>query len=324
MSFFASSLSDTKHTSSHQALLASLDLETQLYAKRIVSLGSTISNLSLKRADLLLRAIKAKAYGNKIMYLLPLLGNGILAATVPLRDALNVGPANNINFVDADFNEQDGLQGDGSTKAFDTLIKSSQIARGWAGGSASGGLGYFENNYKPNDTNSDVIGSVGWTVSSFTSIFVIQLFTTRPKFCWGSGSNVTPDVTPRGNGHYYGQRPIRTLRKLYFNGVSIASNTTADDGSAALNDPPMAVLGVTTGLGQPPSLVCSGGRCALAYFTDGSLADADVTDFDTLIRSFLIQPLGREKVPPVSSTMKMRLAAGRRAAVSYPYPPFRR
>jgi hypothetical protein len=97
----------------------SLDPETIVWRDRAIAAGGTFEADSITIADALIKAIKASTFNDKIKYLIPYLGGNLATARVPLRDSLNVGIAGNLNsaFVDGDFSQSTGLQGDGSTKA---------------------------------------------------------------------------------------------------------------------------------------------------------------------------------------------------------------
>jgi len=262
-----------------RAVSENLDPETLTWRSRVNAAGGTFETNSVALADALIVQLKTKSYESKIKYLLPLLGSNLAAARVPLRDTLGVGIATNTNFVDANFSQATGLQGNGTSRYLDLLIKPSQLGTG-----SNGGIGYWEKSVSFSGTGVEPIGVYGVAASTR---FVIDLRSAVRNFRWGTASNGAGDTTAAGNGHYYGQRSSATLRRLYFNGSTLASNTTSDAaaGTAEFN---IRLLGCYTG-----SSTYWAGRCAVAYLTDGTLSDADAADLHTLLTDYLITPTGR-------------------------------
>lgn len=256
-----------------------LAAETTLWRSRVNSVGGGLEWNSVAIANGFIRRLKTKSYYGKVKYLLPLLGKGINAARVPLIDTLNVGAATNTSFVDADYNQSIGLQGNGSSKILDSLIKPSQL-----GASNNAGIGYWENNM----TLGSNVEPMGCYDSSTSNRFVFDL-RNNPfiAFRWGNPANVAfNSITPL-NGHYYGQRASITSRILYFNAINNGSDSTSDSASGA-SDTNIGIVGAFE-----PSAAPWPGRCAMAYMTDGTLTVSEISDFDTLIRSFLLGPTGK-------------------------------
>jgi hypothetical protein len=213
-----------------------------------------------------------------LQVLLPLLGSNMAAARVPLRDALNAGTALNSNFVDADFAQSTGLQGNGTNKILDLNIKPGDL-----GTSANGGLGYWESNIS---FAGDVepMGCYGGP----SERFVLDLRSNVESFRWGTASNGAGTSGPATSAHYYGQRSSPTLRELFKNGSSLGTNTTSDSPASASN---RAIR--LMGSDENGALVYWAGRCAVAYLTDGTMSSSDVSDFHTLLQTYLITPTGR-------------------------------
>lgn len=242
--------------------------------------GGGFENNSIFIAANLVRVLQSRPYYSKIKYVLPLLGTGINAARVPLVDALGVGAATNVSFVDANFSQSTGLQGNGSSKYLNCLIKPAQL-----GSSNNGGLGYWENNINLSG-NVEVIGCYNTTGTS--NRYVIDLRTNIRSFRWGAPANGAGDSSTPTNGHFYGQRSSATSRQLFFNGASVGTNTTSDD-TVNPNENNMYIVGSNeAGVPYPWP-----GRCALAYLTDGTLSTEDVVDLDTIFRKYLMTPTGR-------------------------------
>jgi hypothetical protein len=254
--------------------------ETIVWRDRVIAAGGGFENNSLAIANNLVRVLHGKSYYSKIKYLLPMLGQGIGAARVPLIDSLNVGAATNTSFLDADFNQSTGLQGNGTTKRLDSLIKPSQL-----GTSNNGGLGWWENNISLGGN----VQPIGCYNTASTNRYVIDLRANVRNFRWGVPGNGAGDTTTATNGHYYGQRSSSTNRSLYFNASLLNSNATNDATSGA-SDRSILIVGCDEG---GSTITPWPGRGAMAYLTDGSLTTIEISDFDAVLRSYLFAPTGR-------------------------------
>lgn len=255
-------------------------LEYTAWRNAVIANGGTFGANSEAWALALIVALESKSYSAKVVYLLPLLGSNLNAAVVPLRDSIGAGNATNHNFVGGDFNEAQGLQGDGSTKYLDSNVKPSQLGTG-----SNGGLGWWENNQSAVGANTEPIGCYS---NAGTERYVLDLRSTVQWFSWSNAGNRAQLTTARLDGHYYGSRSSSTSRKYYFGGVLEDTNTTAD-AAAGASDRNILICGSD----ESGSIVPYGGRCAVAYMTDGTMSDADATDFDTLLSTYLIGPTGR-------------------------------
>ncbi len=222
-----------------------------------------------------IKRFKVKNYYRKFVYLLPMMGQKVAAACAPLVNILNVANATNHNFVDADFNQTTGLQGDGSTKYLDSLINGSQL-----GVTNNGGLGYWETNISFG-TNVEPVGAYN---SAVNQRFVLDLRNNIRAFRWGVASNGGGDSSAATNGHYYGQRPSATERTCYFNGLSIGTNN-ANDTTSGLGDQTLVIVG-----SHEIPVTPWPGRCGCAYFTDGTLTTDEITDFHNLLAGYLMAP----------------------------------
>lgn len=253
--------------------------ETVAWIAAVDAAGGTYETNSKAIADALIVALRAKSYTAKIVYLLPLLGSNLAAARVPLRDSLAVGIATNHSFVNGDFSQATGLQGDGSTKYLDSLIKPGQL-----GSSNSGGLGYWESNFASSG-NSEVMGNID---SAGTSRYVLDMRAARRFFSWSNAANAANENVAADNADFYGNRANATSRKLYRNGTLLDTNTTSDTATGA-SDYNILIVGSN----DSGSVLPAGSRCAVAYMTDGTLSDADAADLHTLLTDYLITPTGR-------------------------------
>ena len=252
--------------------------ETRVWKALVQSSGGGFQWNSVAIANNFVKKIKTKSYYSKIIYLNAMLGTGIGAAIVPLIDKLRAGPATNSGFVDADFNQAFGLQGNGA-KILNTNILPSSL-----GASNNGGLGHWENNF----TGSGDVEPIGCYNNNGSNRFVLDLRPTIRTFRWGLPGNGAGDATAGDNAHWYGQRSSATSRELFRNAVSIGTNTTSDVTSQT-NDSYIHLVGSYENIGQYPWP----GRCGLAYMTDGTLTSNEVSDFNLILRAYLIGPTGK-------------------------------
>lgn len=254
-------------------------VEYTTWRNAVIANGGTFGANSEAWALALIVALEAKSYSAQVVYLLPLLGSNLQAAVVPLRDSIGAGNATNHNFVGGDFNEAQGLQGNGSTKYLDSNVKPSQL-----GSSANGGLGFWENNIVTG-ANSEPMGCYN---TAGSNRFVLDLRASLRSFRWGSPGNSAGDGSASTNGNFYGQRSSAVLRELFFAGASLGTNTTSD-ATTGSSDQNIFIVGSNES-GTPTPWP---GRCACAYMTDGTLSPADAADLDTLLSTYLIGPTGR-------------------------------
>lgn len=255
--------------------------EVQKWEAAVLANGGTFGANSITWATALSNALAAASYSAKVVYLLPLLGSNLAAALVPLRNSLGAAPAGNTNFVNGDFSEATGLQGDGSSKQIDT-----HLSPGGLGAGNNAGYGYWENNINFGGTGDEAIGCYN---TAATNRYVIGLRNTNRYFAFGSPGNSPSAAGTAINAHYYAQRASAASREIFENGSSIATNTTSD-GTSGSTDDTIRVLGSREGTF---GLFYWKGRCAASYLTDGTLSGADVAAFHTLLSTYLITPTGR-------------------------------
>jgi hypothetical protein len=257
-----------------------LDPETIVWRDEAASVGGTFGPSSIARADALIRAVKATSFNSKVVYILPLIGGNLATGLQPLRNSLGAPRPSNTGFVDADFSESTGLQGDGSSKVLDT-----QIRPGDLGTSGNGGLGWWENNLSLAGSGTQPVGC--YNLPTDTRFGIPLAF---QRFQWGDFATAATvgGSPPATNGHYYGQRFSATDRKLYFGGAVRVSNTGSDSAAGASGQT-IRMMGAD----ESGSLFYWPGRCACAYMTNGALMDAEVAAFHTLLDTYLITPTGR-------------------------------
>lgn len=260
-----------------QAVKMRTPAEVRTWSARVVSAGGGFENNSRTIASNFVRALQTKSYGNKVKYLLPMLGVGIAAARVPLIDRLNVGAATNSNFVDADFSQSTGLKGNGGNKVFNTLIKASDLG----GGTNNAGFGYW----------ARAINVGGWTFGSRPAQGLYGFYLNqnpRELFYYGNGDGSQVDLnSPSTLTGYYCQRASATSRAIYKAGVSIGStsSSTTDSGSSGAN---IFLMGIDTS-----GSFSTDGQCSVAYLTDGTLSASEILDLHNLLSTLLITPTGK-------------------------------
>src|SRR5688572_25123061 len=103
-----------------------LEPSTALWMNQIAGFRGTVLHDSVRIADQLVKAIKGSGYGQKIVYMLPWLGNGTEAFRTPILDTMRIGPAATTNFVDADCLQSSGCQG-GAGKFFNSLVNPAML-----------------------------------------------------------------------------------------------------------------------------------------------------------------------------------------------------
>lgn len=258
--------------------VASYDPETVTWINRAEAIGGTFLPNSKTIADNFIVALHAKSYNSKVVYLLPLLGANLGTARIPLRDSLNVGAAGISGFIESDFSQLAGLQGNGLQKYFDTLIKPSQLHP-----SRNAGFGVWARDIGQSGASKDwVLASNGSFLGG--GIYGLNLTTTHELFYFGDDYN--PSVNAASAGLYYGQRSSATDRRLYRNGAQVTVS--------AVNDPANGVAGRNIWFmgieGAPGVDVFWAGRAGLAYLTDGTLTADEIADFNQLLNDLLISP----------------------------------
>lgn len=261
-----------------QSVRKQLFAETSLWASRVQAAGGGFLPNSIGIANNFVRQLKSKSYASNVVYLLPMLGTNLGAARTPLIDTLNVGSSISTAFVDADFSQSTGLQGNGTTKHLDSQLKPSQV-----GSSNNGGLGYWELGFATGGT-----GPIGCSNTLADNSFEIGLRDTFRTFRWGSTANGAQQATVPVNGHYYGNRASATSRILYLSGSSIASDAT-NDATAGASDRNIYVVGANW-TGDPSS---DNSLCGMAYITDGGIDATAAADLHILIRDYLMGPSGK-------------------------------
>lgn len=256
--------------------------ETRVWRQAVQNAGGGFQWNSVAIADAFVKRLRITSYYTKIKWLLPMLGTGIGAARVPLIDTLNIGAATSTAFVNADFNQSTGLQGNGTTKYLDTLILPSLLGAG-----GNGGIGYVAETVDQSGTTSIVCGML---TAGNAQRYALDLrnTTTNQFFFWGASANAANQAQNAVAAHYYGQRSSTTSRELFLNATSIGTNTTSDS-AANIGDNTLILMGSN----NSGTFAFNKGLCGAAYLTDGTLTPAEISDFNLLIRAYLLGPTGK-------------------------------
>lgn len=260
------------------SIQSQLTQEVVIWQNAIRAAGGGFEWNSIAIANQFIRSLRNKSYYGKIKYLLPMLGAGINAARVPLIDTFSVGIATNGNMVDADFSQSVGLTGNGTNKYLDTLVSPNTIG-------VTGGIGFWNIGLV---TSGDY--RAGATNGAETIRYLMDLRSTSTQFAWGSISNVAVDLNQAITANYYGQQSASNSRILYRNAISIATNSV-NDGTGPISTNVWVMAGNINNTGAD----YANGTCGVFYLTDGTLTAVEITDFDTILRSYLFGPTGKQQ-----------------------------
>ncbi len=259
-----------------QALLLSMDglePETRTWRNGAMAAGGTFEGNSIYLANQAVRALKATAFASDIIYWNPLFGKNLATARMPLIDRLGVGIATNSGFTNADFSQATGLVSTGG-KMLDLIVPVGSLGAGW-----NGGCGYYE---------LAAVPANGFPIVAYDAggeDFGILYGTTVIFYYWGTV--VAPDtaVIVKGRGNFYEQRAAANDRKLWLDGVQVASS------AAVINSTSTAHFTALRGDANPA--IDYAGACGSLYLTNGTLSGGEIAAFDTILNDFVITPTGR-------------------------------
>jgi hypothetical protein len=256
------------------------DPEVIVWRDRILAAGGSVNDASIQIAEALIDAIQAASLNDKIKYLLPLLGQDLIAARVPLRDTFGVGIAGSTGFTAGDFSEATGLQCNGTNKFFDTLIN--PFVRFTNGNM---GYGYREGNYV-----APAYHVMGWS-PNVSEIYNMNMRSDEARVFFGTiEAHNAASVAP-GNGDWYFNRAAHNDHRLYLDGALAHSNATSD--------------GITVSVGSSANTFLLGklayagsdfiGNALIQHMlmTDGTLTTPEAADLHTILDTYLFTPTGR-------------------------------
>lgn len=263
------------------------------WQSEVASAGGTLEVDSFTIANNLVTAMSERSYFDKLLYLAPFLGADINAARVPLikRVAFGAYAMTNNGFVDGDFDQSTGVTGDG-TSYFSANFPCGNLwdhaAKG--GDGRAFGFGWYLNGFVSGG-NYEVMGAAG--IGGNDTRFILNFQAGSEGLMAGfplNGNSYVSRLNAPTDGNYYGQRKETNERKLFKDGVLIATSTTA---GATLNspDPNIELFATFYANGSTRSVVNDG--CFCAYMTDGDLTDAEVDELNDDLDTYLIIPTGR-------------------------------
>jgi len=282
---FVRRLTGASYINSHRGM-GPLDPEVIVWRDRVIAAGGGFESNSISIAQNLITQLKASTFNQNILYLLPLLGTGINAARVPLRDTLNVGAASNNSFLDVQFSQSTGLEYDGGPRLFDTGIKPNQLGTDPSFPTA-GGMGHWELNFTNAAAGVEYMGC--YNIAG-DQRFCIDLRNTIRGFQWGSPGNGAYGSGTASNKLYYGQRPVSVLRQAFEGDAPPINENLTTDTASGVADRTIWCFACNSNLGAARFPT---GRSGVQFLTDGVLNDFEVTDLHTLLRDYLMVPTGR-------------------------------
>lgn len=255
---------------------AAIPTELLAWSFGIAAAGGTLAADSFTLASDLLAALMALSSYSKLKYFMPLLGDDLAAALQPLVDPGAIGRPTNMSFVDADFSQTTGLQGNGSSKALVTGFKPNAL-----GSSNNGGCGWWELDLDTGGSGVVCLGAFDTAVSQFYGLIPFSGFSPAKQFGWSAFANVAGNNVSSGNTHLYGQRSSAILRELYQSGTLQGGSNTTSDAATGAGDNFLWLMGHANG----PQFWA--GRMGLAYFTDGSLTAQEIADLHAALSDFM-------------------------------------
>lgn len=268
-----------------------LSPEAQTWADLVTLSGGTLEVDSADIADSFITALKKTSYESKIKYFIPFLGSNLSAAICPIRNSIEDVPVpQSANFVDGDFSQSTGLQGNGSNKRIDTKVLPTKLGDTMNGGfgfwelSATGGSGTCLMGVRTQEGGPSFTQHGNW-------------FLANNQLLWGTNDAVTNTAPTIGTEvHHYAQRLSATSREMYIDAVLVDSDSNnqpaAWTGAPVQYNTSIAIFAMNNSNTFVPDTY-HGGRCGAAYMTDGTLTPSEVTAFQTLVQNYLMTPAGR-------------------------------
>lgn len=250
--------------------------ETTAWKAAVTTAGGTWKFLDAQILNRFIVKAKASGYFSKIVYFMPLLGDQLDAALVPLLDTLAAGAPTNTGLTDANYTRAGGLDNLADVDAhLDTAIDASQAS----------GLGGHVLEKGPVSATGNLLMGFGDVADQYKFELNVLDSLNQISFNWGNPSSAFPkDVVDRIAGTYYGQK-IGAVREVYQNGVLIDSNSDVSNEDDATADV-FALMGSNRGTNQARF----NGRVGCFILTDGSLSSTEVDEmhdhFDQLFNDY--------------------------------------
>lgn len=256
-----------------------LQAETAAWQAAVATAGGTLGSQSLAIADALVVELRAKSWYAKLLYLLPLLGADLAAATTPLVDSGAKGRPTLSGISADDFSEPTGLTFSGAA-LMDLPFYPNAI-----GASGAGGWGVWELAF-----NGGQI-SHGYIDETFGDHYLLVLTSSFADARWGTIVPNTAHAIARWFGatqsavNLYGQYYAPELI-LAENGVVVAANSD----SRTLAGAGLHTLSVGATRYRNWDTIYSRSRIGCIYVTDGTLTAEEIADLHTTIHVALMLP----------------------------------
>ena len=257
----------------------SSDLAVCAWAERVSASGGTLSSSSVTLAEALMTAIRAAGVLPKVQMLMPLLGADLAAALQPLVDRCGCSPMS-VGFTDFDFAEGAGLQG-AAGKVIHLRVPASALGV-WG----NGGVGYWELSM-PMGVSSTPLMGYSYSPDARYGLF-LRTSTPRQLFWWGAATPTEAGSTSVAatNGHYYGQRSSNTVRQLWADASLVGTSSTTADNTPDSDIVLMSLMGSVVSDTRVVDTYHLG-RCGIAYFTDGTLTETEVSSLHTALAGWM-------------------------------------
>ena len=259
------------------------------WVARVSSNSGILEANSVSIASAFIGQISVASYYTKIRYLNALLGSNLNAALVPLIDRgqpgveTPFGNATNTNFVDGDFSQSTGLQGNGVDKLLSVPASVDMLSPNPTT-NLCGGFGVWVAGHTM-DTYGYFMGISRWnTVTNFR----LEVDNSNNGIFWWGSNNVTVS-SQAGIGHFYGQRSSSINKTLAKGGIVVGTNSSFQD-LPTYEPVSIAVMGIRD-LKYGTSYYS--GRSGLFYLTDGTLTTQEQTDLNNALSTYLISATGK-------------------------------
>jgi len=251
--------------------------ETLTFRANLLATAETSNERSLQHVDKFVRDCKEADIWNFLSEVIPLVGNGLTAATTKLK-FLSTAYAVAVNFVSGDYSETTGLTGDAATKYLNLNVDSGTLG-------ATGHMAFYSRADNGSSSNRSCLGIIN---SGSTEMY--WLGSTNPltgaMARWGKTTLATSGAQML-KGFYLSQRASTTDLRVFRNGQQVASASAATTPAVvnSLNVFAFAWNSNTTPLAHwntPGSFISMG----------SALTDQQITDYSAIVQT-LQTNLGR-------------------------------
>lgn len=256
--------------------LASGHPDALSWRSRVIANGGTVSASTMTAVTAFCKSIDSAGIRGRFYRLNLFAGDALLAALVPLYRGPSFSGAQlgnttdtNVNFVSSDYAENQGISSATSGKVLNTGLQTNAL---------------------PTDG-----GHLAWSVrnNSFVALgFLLGVGSsgTYRSYCYQSNANTQSITVSSGSAvessvstlsayaRWVGSRTSASLKTIYRNGISTATNTTAITATAG-NTNQLSIFGQNA---------IAGAQLGLHYYSIGdSLTASQVSSFDSALAAFL-------------------------------------